>query len=71
MREGENDKVTEYVVVNAQSGGSGEEFIRLWLNGNSAVGRELVCTYSEWDELYFVFHLVAITADGSEGTVVE
>ena len=71
MRGGENDKVTEYIVVKAPSGGSGEEFMRLWLNGNSAMGRELVCTYSEWDELYFVFRLVAITAAGGEGAVVE
>ena len=54
--------MNEYIVVKAPSGGSGEEFVRLWLNGNSAMGRELVCTYCEWDELYFVFRLVGVTA---------
>ncbi len=57
--------MSEYVVVKAPTGGSGEDFICLWLNGNSAMGRELVSTYSEFDELYFVFRLVELTANGA------
>ncbi len=71
MREGENDKVTEYIVIKAPDGGSGADYVRLWLNRNSAVGRVLICTYSERDELYFVFRLVTITTPRGEGSVVE
>ena len=51
--------MTEYIVVGAPSGELGEEFMRLWLNGNSAVGREFICTYRcRVNELYFVFRPV-------------
>ena len=51
--------MTEYIVVGAPSGELGEEFMRLWLNGNSALGREFICTYRcRTNELYFVFRPV-------------
>ena len=62
--------MTEYIVVGAPSGELGEEFMRLWLNGNSAIGREFICTYRcRANELYFVFRPVdnaALIAAASE-----
>ncbi len=54
--------MAEYIIVKAPHGRPGEDYMQIWLNGNDAVGRELVCTYFDGRDLYFVFRLVDSTA---------
>ena len=64
--------MTEYIVVKAPSGRPSEDYMQIWLNGNDAMGRELVCTYFDGRDLYFVFRRAARRyAPGGKGCVVE